>query len=106
MKKGKTNLVAHPLKDKLREKSWRNMSEVAQILNISGFGRNNIFEFLREQNVLKCDNDVHEEYTEKGLFKVETIRFIPYKGFKYSPLVSQDGVLFIWKLLKQKGIVK
>ena len=46
------------------------MNEVAKVLNIKGYGRNNLFEFLRESKVLDRWNVPYQKYVDNGWFRV------------------------------------
>ena len=46
------------------------MNEVAKVLNIKGYGRNNLFEFLRNSKVLDRWNDPYQRYVDNGWFRV------------------------------------
>lgn len=46
------------------------MNEVAKVLNIKGYGRNNLFEFLRENKVLDKWNVPYQRYVDNGWFRV------------------------------------
>lgn len=46
------------------------MNEVAKVLNIKGYGRNNLFEFLRENKVLDRWNVPYQRYVDNGWFRV------------------------------------
>ena len=46
------------------------MNEVAKVLNIKGYGRNNLFEFLRENKVLDRWNVPYQRYIDNGWFRV------------------------------------
>lgn len=46
------------------------MNEVAKVLNIKGYGRNNLFEFLRENKVLDRWNVPYQKYVDNGWFRV------------------------------------
>ena len=46
------------------------MNEVAKVLNIKGYGRNNLFEFLRENKVLDRWNVPYQRYVDSGWFRV------------------------------------
>jgi anti-repressor protein len=70
------------------------MSQVAKILCIKGFGRNNIFERLRDEKVLRDTNEPYQEYINRGWFKIiET----PYNKEGESRISTKTVVL-------QKGI--
>lgn len=46
------------------------MNEVAKVLNIKGYGRNNLFEFLRENGILDRFNVPYQRYVDNGWFRV------------------------------------
>ena len=46
------------------------MNEVAKVLNIKGYGRNNLFEFLRDNKVLDRWNVPYQKYVDNGWFRV------------------------------------
>ena len=46
------------------------MNEVAKVLNIKGYGRNNLFEFLRANKVLDRWNVPYQKYVDNGWFRV------------------------------------
>lgn len=46
------------------------MNEVAKVLNIKGYGRNKLFEFLRENSVLDRWNVPYQRYVDNGWFRV------------------------------------
>lgn len=46
------------------------MNEVAKVLNIKGFGRNNLFEFLRQEGILDRFNVPYQRYVDNGWFRV------------------------------------
>jgi anti-repressor protein len=77
------------------------MSQVAKILCIKGFGRNNIFQRLRDEKVLRKTNEPYQEYVQRGWFKiVET----PYDnkgetGISTKTVVLQKGLEGIRQIL-------
>lgn len=46
------------------------MNEVAKVLNVKGYGRNNLFEFLRENKILDRWNVPYQRYVDNGWFRV------------------------------------
>ena len=46
------------------------MNEVAKVLSIKGYGRNNIFEFLRNEGILDRFNVPYQRYVDSGWFRV------------------------------------
>ena len=76
----------------------------AKVLN-RNIGRNNLFEFLRNRDVLQQDNIPYQKYIDSGYFRViETKYTIPSGETKISlkTLVLQKGVAYINKLLREK----
>ena len=76
----------------------------AKVLNRS-IGRNRLFEFLRNKNILQQDNIPYQKYIDSGYFRVIETKFtIPSGETKISlkTLVLQKGVAYINKLLKEE----
>ena len=87
------------------------MAECAKILykSLEGFnlGRNNLFAYLRNKNVLRHNNEPYQLYVDKGYFK--SVDGTPYKrnGETYVPtktVVYQKGIDFIIKLWKGENV--
>ena len=75
----------------------------AKVLN-RNIGRNRLFEFLRNKNILQPDNIPYQKYIDSGYFRVIETKFtIPSGETKISlkTLVLQKGVAYINKLLKE-----
>ena len=70
------------------------MNEVAKVLNIKGYGRNNLFEFLRENKVLDRWNVPYQRYIDNGWFRV-----IEQKDQK-----NGEPVITTKTLVYQKGV--
>lgn len=83
------------------------MNEVAKVLNIKGYGRNNLFEFLRNEGILDRFNVPYQKYVDNGWFRVVEQHYQkngePIVTTK--TLVYQKGVNAIRKkiLTKAKG---
>ena len=70
------------------------MNEVAKVLNIKGYGRNNLFEFLRQEGILDRFNVPYQRYVDCGWFRV-----IEQKYMKNGePVVSTKTLVY------QKGV--
>lgn len=70
------------------------MNEVAKVLAIKGYGRNNLFEFLRNEYVLDKFNVPYQRYVDRGWFRV-----IEQKYMKNGePVVSTKTLVY------QKGV--
>lgn len=79
------------------------VGQVAKVLAIKGYGRNNMFKFLREQNVLMHNNQPYQKYIDNGCFKqIETQWYdrkaeMTHIGLK--TVVYQKGLDFIRNLI-------
>nr|DAF21598.1 MAG TPA: KilAC domain protein [Caudoviricetes sp.] len=82
------------------------MNQVAKTLNVKGLGRNNLFKFLREQNVLMENNQPYQQYMDAGYFKLIEVKWTDPKSeminVSTKTMIFQRGVDFIDKLVKQK----
>lgn len=78
------------------------MNEVSKVLNVKGYGRNNLFEFLRENKILQNNNVPYQRYVDNGWFRVIEQKYMkngePVVTTK--TLVYQKGVDAIRKMLK------
>jgi len=75
----------------------------AKVLN-RNIGRNRLFEFLREKNILQPDNIPYQKYIDSGYFRVIETKFVIPSGetkISLKTLVLQKGVAYINKLLKE-----
>lgn len=82
------------------------MKLFCKVLNIKGLGRNNMFKWLRNQEVLMSDNQPYQKYMNSDYFKVIILenRFNDKKAPK--TLVKSKGIKFIVKkLIKDDYIV-
>lgn len=80
------------------------MKKVAGILNIKGFGRNKLFQFLRDKKVLMRGNIPYRVYFERGYFNVVEILVSKDKLFTQT-IVTQKGLNYIIKLLRIEGLL-
>ena len=81
------------------------MSEVAKVLNYPGYGRNRLFEFLRNKKVLMTNNIPYQKYVDCGYFRVIEQKFSKPNGdtaINIKTLVYQKGINFIKKLLDKE----
>lgn len=82
------------------------MSEVAKLLNVSGLGRNRLFEFLRGKGVLRENNQPYQKYVDAGYFRIIESRFNMPSGdvrISLKTVVFQKGVDYIRKLVQKEG---
>ena len=77
----------------------------AKVLN-RNIGRNRLFEFLRNKNILQQDNIPYQKYIDSGYFRVIETKFVIPSGetkISLKTLVLQKGVAYINKLLREAG---
>lgn len=83
------------------------MSEVAKLIEVPGIGRNNLFTFLREKNVLMENNQPYQHYVDSAHFRVIQNHFTnPKTGgieLRLTTLVYPKGVRLIRELLIKEG---
>lgn len=83
------------------------IGELAKILGIKGYGRNNLFEFLRRNDVLDRNNVPMQRYVDAGYFRVVEQHFMrnsePCVNIK--TLVYQRGVDFVRRLIAKRDTV-
>ena len=76
----------------------------AKILNM-GIGRNELFEFLRNKNILMSDNQPYQKYVDMGHFRIIESSYIKPDGSKhigFKTVVFQTGLNYIRTLLKKE----
>lgn len=81
------------------------MATVAKVLNTKGFGRNNLFAFLRKKGVLNGRNEPYQKYVDLGWFRQIESKFQKPNGdwhISIKTVVFQRGVDGIRKLLKKE----
>lgn len=84
--------------------TWHDMDEVAKLINIKGFGRNKIYEFLRFNSIIMKNNRPYQSYSENGYFKCITNTYEDNNGLIRETIktaVSSKGIDFILKLYKK-----
>ena len=77
------------------------MNEVAKVLNVKGYGRNKLFEFLRNKGMLDKYNVPYQRYVDLGYFRVIEQSYTKNneRVVTTKTLVYQKGVNAIRKLL-------
>lgn len=88
-------------------KSAINMAEVSKVLGIKGMGRNNLFQFLRDNKILQSNNQPYQTYIDRGYFRVVEQKFTKPNGdisINIKTLVYQKGLDFIRRKLKEGGL--
>ena len=81
------------------------MNEVAKVLAIKGYGRNNLFEFLRNEGILDKYNVPYQRYVDCGWFRVIEQKYMKNGEPQVSTktLVYQKGVDAIRKRIIQSA---
>ena len=78
------------------------IGECAKVLN-KNIGRNRLFEFLRNSNVLQSNN-MYQKYIDAGYFRVIESKYVTPNGetkISLKTVVFQKGVAYINKLLSK-----
>ena len=78
------------------------MNDVAKVLNVKGYGRNNLFEFLRNEGILDRFNTPYQRYVDCGWFRVIEQKYMKNgeQVITTKTLVYQKGVDAIRKKLE------
>ena len=84
--------------------SLLSMGEVAKVLDM-GIGRNKLYKFLRDKDVLMEDNIPYQRYVDAGYFKLTEKHYMSGEDsiVSTSTYVKQKGVDYIRKLLQKDG---
>ncbi len=92
----------------LQQQLLFNMRQTASIMAVT-IGRNNLFKFLRNSDVLLSNNTPENKYIEEGYFTSKMKFNLPndpvHVGYK-TTLVTKKGLLFIHQLLINNEINK
>jgi anti-repressor protein len=83
------------------------MRDVAAVLNIPRWGRNRIFDMLREKSVLDARNIPYRQYQDNGYFRVVEQSWTDDKGDTHvslKTLVYQKGLAYIKKLIEKVAV--
>lgn len=73
-----------------------------------GIGRNRLFQFLRDNDILMNNNQPYQQYIDRGYFRVIEQKYTKPDGTTHiniKTLVYQRGLDYIRKLLK-KPLIK
>lgn len=79
------------------------MGQVAKVLNM-GVGRNQLFEILRDNKILRQNNEPFQSYVDRGWFRIVEVKYQMPNGdtrINCKTVVFQKGVDGIRKLLKE-----
>jgi len=78
------------------------LGETAKMLEIEGFGRNNLIRFLRAKGILMADNVAKQRYIERGYFRIVQRDYFAPDGtprVKAVTRVYEKGIDYIRRLL-------
>lgn len=77
------------------------IGQAAKVLNL-GYGRNRLFEILREKNILQHNNQPYQKYIDAGYFRVIESKYIKPDGsihISLKTVVYQKGLDYIRKIV-------
>lgn len=81
------------------------MKECAKVINFRGWGRNKIFELLRQKGVLDRGNQPYQRYCDMKYFRIIESRYVLPTGevkISLKTVVYQKGLDFIRKLIEKE----
>lgn len=80
------------------------MNECSKVLGIKGYGRNNLFEFLRRKEILDRYNTPYQRYVDYGWFRVIEQKYMRNGEAQVTTrtLVYQKGVDAIRKMIEKE----
>lgn len=84
------------------------IGQVAKVLNFKGMGRVNLFEFLRDSNIIMANNQPYQRHIDAGHFRVIEGHFNKPDGSKhvyFKTVVYQKGVDYIRKKMVEAGYI-
>lgn len=79
------------------------MKDAAKALNISGYGRNRLFQFLRDNKILMGNNTPYQSFIDRGFFRVIETQYQTATGdthINLKTVVYQRGLDFIRKAIE------
>ena len=81
------------------------MKECAKVINFRGWGRNKIFELLRQKSVLDRSNQPYQRYCDMQYFRIIESKYVLPTGevkISLKTVVYQKGLDFIRKLIEKE----
>jgi anti-repressor protein len=82
------------------------MKEAAKVLNIQGMGRNNLFQFLRDHQIIMTNNTPFQAFIDRGYFRVIEQKYAKPDGdvcINLKTVVYQKGLDFIRREIEKAG---
>lgn len=93
--------------DVANSESTMDIAKVAKTLNIKGIGRNKLFKILRNEKILRKNNEPYQKYIDEGWFKLVETKW--NKNNKicvgHKTVVFQKGVKKIANLLRENQML-
>ena len=83
--------------------------QAAKVLNYKGLGRNKLFQYLRDKDILMSNNTPYQRYVDAGYFRlIETTWNTPSNDSMVylKTVIYQKGLDFLSKLIEKDGYVK
>ena len=83
--------------------------QVAKVLNYKGLGRNKLFQYLRDKDILMSNNTPYQRYVDAGYFRlIETTWNTPNNDSMVylKTVIYQKGLDFLSKIIEKDGYVK
>ena len=83
--------------------------QAAKVLNYKGLGRNKLFQYLRDKDILMSNNTPYQRYVDAGYFRlIETTWNTPNNDSMVylKTVIYQKGLDFISKIIEKDGYVK
>lgn len=80
------------------------MRKASAVLDIKGFGRNNLLEFLRQKGILDGGNIPYRKYQDQGYFRVIETKWTDKYGetkISFKTVVYQKGLDFIRRKIEE-----
>lgn len=85
------------------------IDQVAKNLEVPGIGRNKLFEFLRNEEILQYNNIPYQKGIDAGHFRVVESKYSKPNGeicISMKTLVYPKGINYIRNKLKEKGLIR
>jgi anti-repressor protein len=82
------------------------MAQAAKIIGM-GYGQNKLFSFLRDNKILRSNNEPYQEYIDKGWFRVIEQKWTDNAGntnISIKTLVFQKGIESIIKMIRKESV--
>lgn len=85
------------------------LGQAAKVLNYKGLGRNKLFQYLRDKDILMSNNTPYQRYVDAGYFRlIETTWNTPNNDsmIYLKTVVYQKGLDFLSKVIEKDGYRK